>query len=155
MTSAEVTTVDGGSRKVIRRVTVAAPPAQVFALVSDPHRHAELDGSGTVRDIPVKGPHRLRDGAKFTVGMKQYGVPYRITSVLTAYDDDALIEWQHPLGHRWRWELEETGSGSTQVTETFDYSTAKSPKMLELTGQPGKNGIGITKTLQALAERFA
>ncbi len=154
MTNVEVTTVDGGARNVIRRVTVAAPPAEVFALVSDPHRHAEIDGSGTVRDIPVRGPHQLSKGAKFSVGMKQYGVPYRITSVVTAYDDGALIEWQHPLGHRWRWEMQEAGTGSTQVTETFDYSTAKSPKILELTGQPRKNADGITRTLQALAERF-
>jgi hypothetical protein len=87
--------------------------------------------------------------------MKQYGVPYKITSTVTAFEADHLIEWQHPLGHRWRWELDETKPGTTQITETFDYSTAKAPKLLELFGQPAKNGIGITKTLEALAARFA
>ncbi|MGB6761418.1 SRPBCC family protein [Mycobacterium sp.] len=155
MTDSAVTTVDGGARRVIRRVSVRASSADVFALLADPHRHPELDGSGTVRDIPVTGPERLSDGAKFSVGMKQYGVPYKITSTVTAFEADHLIEWQHPLGHRWRWELDETKPGTTQITETFDYSTAKAPKLLELFGQPAKNGIGITKTLEALAARFA
>ena len=155
MTDSAVTKVDGGARRVTRRVSVRASSADVFALLADPHRHPELDGSGTVRDIPVTGPERLSDGAKFRVGMKQYGVPYKITSTVTAFEADHLIEWQHPLGHRWRWELDETKPGTTQITETFDYSTAKAPKLLELFGQPAKNGIGITKTLEGLAARFA
>jgi hypothetical protein len=155
MTDSTVTTVDRGPRKVTRRVSVHAPSADIFALVADPHRHPELDGSGTVRDIPVTGPERLSQGAKFSVGMKQYGVPYKITSTVTAFKGDRLIEWRHPLGHTWRWELDETESGTTQITETFDYSTSKTPKLLELFGQPAKNGIGITKTLEALVARFA
>ena len=59
------------------------------------------------------------------------------------------------LGDKGRWELLETEPGTTQITETFDYNTAKAPKLLELIGQPAKNGIGITKTLEALAARFA
>lgn len=155
MTNATVTTVDSGARKVSRRVLVTAPAAEVFDLVADPHRHPEIDGSGTVRDVAVSGPDRLSDGAKFTVGMKQYGVPYKITSTVTAFEDNQLIEWQHPMGHRWRWELSETAPGTTQVTETFDYTTARSPKILEVLGQPAKNATGITSTLTALADRFA
>jgi hypothetical protein len=86
--------------------------------------------------------------------MKQLGLPYKITSTVTAYEEDRLIEWQHPLGHKWRWEFAETTPGTTQVTETFDYTTAKAPGMLEVTGQPAKNGRGITATLEALAARF-
>lgn len=37
------------SRSVSRSVTVAAPPAAVFDLLADPRRHAEIDGSGTVK----------------------------------------------------------------------------------------------------------
>jgi hypothetical protein len=146
--------VEAGAHQVARRVLVRAPAAEVFALVANPHRHPELDGSGTVRPDPVSGPQILSAGARFTVGMKQYGVPYKITSVVTAFKADQLLEWQHPAGHRWRWELAETEPGITQVTETFDYTTSKSPRMLEILGQPGKNAIGITKTLQALQARF-
>ena len=87
--------------------------------------------------------------------MKQYGAPYKITSTVTAFEPDQLIEWQHPMGHRWRWELAEIESGITQVTETFDYTTSRNPRLLEILGQPGKNATGITKTLQALQARFA
>lgn len=154
MTSPHVEPVDAGARKVSRRVVVAAPAATIFAMVANPHRHPELDGSGTVRDRPVKGPDLLSLGAKFSVAMKQYGLPYRITSKVTAFEENKLVEWQHPMGHRWRWELIELEPGRTQVTETFDYSTAKSPKSAELMGFPKQNSDGITKTLQALAARF-
>ncbi|MEV7624046.1 SRPBCC family protein [Actinoplanes sp. NPDC089786] len=147
--------MDSGPRRVSRRVRVNAPAAEIFALVADPHRHAELDGSGTVRDVPVKGPHALKQGDRFTVGMKQYGLPYSITSVVTALEPDRLVEWRHPLGHRWRWELASPEPGVTEVTETFDYSTSRSPKVMELLGFPAKNAQGISGTLEALAARYA
>ncbi len=149
-----VSTVEAGARKVSRRVTVHAPAAEVFALVADPHRHPEIDGSGTVRPAPVTGPRQLSPGATFTVAMKQYGVPYKITSTVTAFEPDRLVEWQHPMGHRWRWEFAELTPGSTEITETFDYTGSKSPRVLEILGQPAKNAAGIARTLQALAARF-
>jgi hypothetical protein len=155
MSSPEVEDVQSGPRKVSRRVAVPAPASAIFALVSDPHRHPELDGSGTVRDTPVSGPDTLSLGSKFSVGMKQFGLPYKITSTVTAFEANRVVEWQHPMGHRWRWELAELGPDSTEVTETFDYSGNKTPKMLEMFGYPKKNGEGITKTLRALADRFA
>ena len=100
MTTSAVTEVDAGPQRIARRVVVNAPAAEVFAIVIDPHRHPELDGSGTVRDIPIKGPHRLAVGDTFTVGMKQYGLPYKITSTVTDVEDGRVVEWQHPLGHR-------------------------------------------------------
>jgi hypothetical protein len=150
-----VTFVDAGAHRVSRRALVHAPAAEVFALVANPHRHPELDGSGTVRKAPVTGPQTLSVGATFTVAMKQHGFPYKITSKVTAFEPDKLVEWQHPAGHRWRWELAEIQPGTTQVTETFDYSTAKAPKVLELFGAPKQNAAGITKTLEALQARFA
>ncbi|MET0199292.1 MAG: dimethyladenosine transferase, partial [Rhodococcus fascians] len=110
---ASIETIDQGDRVVARRTVVNAPSSELFALVADPHRHGELDGSGTVKDT-VRGPSRLTPGAKFSVGMKQFGVPYRITSTVTDFRDDAdvkVIEWQHPMGHTWRWQFEETEPG--------------------------------------------
>lgn len=153
--SAHVTTVDTGTRRVSRRVEVPASASAIFDLVANPHRHPELDGSGTVRDRPVKGPQRLSKGAKFGVGMKQYGVPYSITSKVTAFEENHLVEWQHPFGHKWRWELDELRPGVTQVTETFDYSDSKLGKVFEATKQTDKNAAGITETLEALVRRFA
>ena len=99
-----VTQIDAGPRKVSRSADVRAPAQELFAVIADPHRHGELDGSGTVKDT-MKGPRRLSQDARFSVNMKQYGVPYRITSRVTQYVTDRVVEWQHPLGHRWRWEL--------------------------------------------------
>ncbi|KAA0094587.1 dimethyladenosine transferase [Mycolicibacterium sp. P1-18] len=158
MTVSAIISVDAGARRVARRVVVTAPAADVFALVGDPHRHPELDGSGTVRDVDVKGPHHPAVGDKFTVGMKQYGLPYKIVSTVTEFRDGSVIEWQHPLGHRWRWDLVESNEGGatvTEVTETFDYSTAKVPLMITAFGYDKKNADGITATLQRLADRFA
>ena len=87
--------------------------------------------------------------------MKQYGVPYKITSTVTDFEPGRVVEWQHPMGHRWRWELESTSPTTTAVTETFDYSTLRVPKIMELIGYDKKNGKGIEGTLRALAARFA
>jgi uncharacterized protein YndB with AHSA1/START domain len=153
-TPSTLKTEDAGPRAVSRSVQVAAPVAEIFSLIADPHRHPELDGSGTVRDIDVKGPNRLSEGDKFTVGMTQYGLPYKITSRATAVKENQVVEWQHPLGHRWRWELAEVSPGTTKVTETFDYSTAKLPLFIELTGFQKKNAEGIESTLSSLAQRY-
>ncbi len=142
---------------VARQIEVNASAAELFAIVADPHRHGELDGSGTVKET-VKGPERLAEGAKFSVGMKQYGVPYRITSTVTSFvdaDTTKVIEWQHPLGHTWRWEFEEKQPGVTTVTEAFQYGTAKAPKVLEVFKMPQQNAKGISSTLEQLARKYA
>ena len=148
--------VEQGPRRVARAVEVPASADDVFALVADPHRHGELDGSGTVRDT-VSGPQRLSQGAQFSVAMKQFGVRYRITSTVTRIEDGRLVEWRHPAGHRWRWELTPLTPTSTRVTETFDYSTvpAVQGKVFELLGVPRKNAAGIEATLRQLASRYA
>lgn len=146
-----VTQIDAGPRKVSRSADVRAPAQELFAVIADPHRHGELDGSGTVKDT-MKGPRRLSQDARFSVNMKQYGVPYRITSRVTQYVTDRVAEWQHPLGHRWRWELAPQPDGTTRVTETFDYSTVPGlqAKALELFGVPKRNAAGIEATLNQL-----
>ncbi|WP_174843860.1 SRPBCC family protein [Cryobacterium cheniae] len=148
--------VEQGPRRVARTVEVPASCDDVFALVADPHRHGELDGSGTVRDT-VSGPRRLSQGARFSVAMKQFGVRYRITSTVTCFEDGRLVEWSSPAGHRWRWELTPLTPTSTRVTETFDYSTVPAVQgtVFELLGVPRKNAAGIEATLRQLASRYA
>jgi hypothetical protein len=150
-----VTAVDTGRRKVSRAAEVHAPAGEIFDIVADPHRHGELDGSGTVLDT-VSGPSRLVQGARFSVQMKQYGVPYRITSRVTDFDDGHVVEWRLPLGHRWRWELAPSSGDSTLVTETFDYSQVGPlhARALELLGYPQRNGAGIEATLRKLQARY-
>jgi hypothetical protein len=150
-----VAAVDTGPRKVSRAAEVHAPPGEIFAIVADPRRHGELDGSGTVH-ATVSGPSRLSAGARFSVKMTWYGLPYQITSRVTEFTEDRVVEWQHPLGHRWRWELVPLGDGLTRVTETFDYSVVSSLRArgLEIYGAPSRNGKGIEATLRQLQERW-
>jgi hypothetical protein len=151
-----VNVVDAGPHKVSRTVDVRAPAAELFDLIADPRRHAELDGSGTVKE-KVSGPDRLGEGATFSVKMTQRGVPYRITSRVTEFDEGRVVEWRHPMGHRWRWELETQSPESTRVTETFDYSHVGfvRAKGLELFGAPKQNARGIESTLTKLEARYS
>ena len=47
---------------------IHAPAEKIFDLLADPARHAEIDGSGTVR-TPVDGSRRLKKGDKFGMSM--------------------------------------------------------------------------------------
>jgi len=106
-------------------LTVQAPPATVFAILSDPRQHPRIDGSGTVQGT-VSGPDRLVLGSEFGMSMKQ-GAPYKITNKVVEYDEDRLIAWRHKGLHRWRYELEPTGDGGTRVTETWDITRYPAP----------------------------
>lgn len=151
-----VTVVDAGPRQVSRSVEVAAPASELYALAADPRHHCELDGSGTVRDT-VKAPAQVVVGSKFSTNMKLYGVPYRITSTITALTPDEVVEWRHPMGHRWRWEFEALSPTLTRVTETFDYRDAGplKNKYFELSGARKTNAAGIEATLTKLRDRYA
>ncbi len=78
--------MDDTERKVRRSTVVAATPKQVFDLLADPRRHAEFDGSGSVKDA-VSGPPRLALGSKFGMNMK-LGLPYRISNEVVEFDED-------------------------------------------------------------------
>lgn len=76
---------------------------------------------------------------------------------MTAHEQDRLVEWRHPAGHRWRWEFASLGPTSTQITETWDPTGTPLPlwHFFRVAGMRGKNSQGITNTLQGLQERFA
>jgi hypothetical protein len=153
-----ISVVDAGPRQVSRSVEVAAPAAELFAYVADPRRHQEVDGSGTVREN-VKAPATLAAGERFSTKMRLLGLPYRITSTVTAVTPGALIEWRHPFGHRWRWEFDEISPTLTRVTETFDFRQAGPVKnalnYYTLTGFVKSNARGIEATLGKLRDRYS
>ncbi|MDT5207803.1 MAG: hypothetical protein QOF67_218 [Mycobacterium sp.] len=152
-----VTVVDAGPRQVSRSVEVAAPAEELFAIVADPRRHGELDGSGTVREN-ASGPAKLVAGARFSTKMRMYGLPYRITSTVTALKPGALIEWRHPFGHHWRWEFEQISPTLTRVTETFDFRDTGVKDRVNyytLMGFVKGNVTGIEATLAKLRDRYS
>jgi len=153
-----VIVVDAGAQQISRSVEVAAPAAELYAFAADPRRHCELDGSGTVRDN-IRMPAELALGSKFSTNMRVLGVPYRITSTVTALKPNELVEWRHPVGHRWRWEFASLSPTLTRVTETFDYRTAgalkNKLKYYTLIGARKSNASGIEATLAKLRDRYA
>jgi hypothetical protein len=105
---------------------IPAPAAAIFAILRDPSRHHEIDGSGTVRDAKGQA-QQLELGSRFGMSMKM-GVPYSMVSTVVEYEPDRRIAWQTrgptPLGRFvagriWRYELEAV-DGGTLVRESWD-----------------------------------
>ncbi|MEU7635136.1 MULTISPECIES: SRPBCC family protein [unclassified Streptomyces] len=134
--------------RISRDIVIAAPPSAVFSIVANPHRHADFDGSGTVKNA-VSGPDRLGLNATFKTAMKMFGVRYQIVNTVVEFEADRRIAWCNPGKHRWRYELEEV-DGGTRVTETCDLSTSPMRGLLVRTPLPRRNAEGIEKTLPRL-----
>lgn len=139
------------SRSVSASAMVGAPPDEVFELLADPRRHAEFDGSGTVRTA-VAGPVRLGPGARFGMRM-HWGLPYVVRNTVVEFDEGRRIGWRHFGRHVWRYELEPV-PGGTRVVETFDYGPAAAPRALELVRAPQRNLESIRATLERLVVIF-
>lgn len=136
---------------------VAAPPAAVFALLTDPRRHRELDGSGTLRG-DVVGPGRLGLGDRFTMSMHQ-GLPYRTTNTVVEYESDRLITWETWVeaggvrligGQRWRYRLE-PADGGTHVTHSYLWGHSRVAPTLPALGYPRRMRATMPATLDRLA----
>lgn len=141
------------TRSVSVSRTIPAPPEAVFAVLADPRRHPEIDGSGSVvasRDAEA-GPLVL--GSRFGMDMR-IGIPYRMTNEVVEYEQDRLIAWQHWGRHRWRYRLEPV-DGGTEVTETFDWSTSWAPWFIEIAGWPRRHPPAMAATLERLEEVVA
>jgi uncharacterized protein YndB with AHSA1/START domain len=118
---------DPRDTETAERVIPASADA-IFALLADPSRHPDIDGSGSVRE--VKGtPQRVKLGDKFGMQMK-VGIPYSMVSTVIEFEDDRRIAWQSRPpgvfgkisgGRIWRYELEPV-DGGTRVRETWDIS---------------------------------
>jgi uncharacterized protein YndB with AHSA1/START domain len=142
----------------VERVVPAAPE-RVFALLADPRRHREIDGSGTLVDA-VDGPARLYRGARFAMAMKA-GAPYQMTNTVVEFEEGRRIAWQPrpssrlaalAIGGRiWRYELAPV-DGGTLVRETWDVRRERFP--LALVAARPLTRRAMTRTLQRLEERL-
>jgi len=141
--------LDEAARQVSVSRFIASPPEPIFDVLADPSMHAVIDGSGTVKGS--RGTkQRLVLGSKFGMTMR-IGLPYVIKNTVVEYEENRLIAWRHAGGHRWRYRLEPV-EGGTEVTETFDWSTARVPKGIEIMGYPRKHPAGMARTLERLDE---
>lgn len=138
-------------RKVSTSRVIAADRQALFDVLADPRMHPVIDGSGTVKAARESGlPERLALDTRFGMDM-QLGASYRITNTVVEFEEGERLAWRHMSGHRWRYEFRDA-EGGTEVTETFDWSTAKAKLPLELAGVPKRNLEGMRRTLERLDE---
>jgi hypothetical protein len=104
------------------RIVINAPAEKIFAILSNPRRHKEIDGTKTIQEN-ISGPDKLVLGSKFGMKMR-LGINYRIQNTVVEYGENSLIGWRHLGRWIWRYELVNIGPQMTQVTETFDASRA-------------------------------
>ena len=134
---------------------IPAAPAAIFALLADPRRHPDIDGSGTVRRVKVSDGV-VHEGSTFDMHMKR-GFSYSTRSTVVELEPDRVIAWQtRPLtlplplligGRIWRYELEPV-DGGTRVTETWDLRGERNRALVKpLAGDPVKD---MTATLERL-----
>ena len=140
---------------------IPAPASAIFDLLTDPRRHADIDGSGMVRETKAGTIERLSLGSKFAMSMK-LGVRYSMVSEVVEFEDDRRIAWQSRPpsrfgakfggGRIWRYELEPV-EGGTRVRESWDITHEK----IKLFVRPArkKTRKAMEKTLARIEELVA
>jgi uncharacterized protein YndB with AHSA1/START domain len=134
---------------------IPAPAETIFALLAEPQRHKEIDGSGTVQGVRGKS-ERLRLGSTFGMSMK-LGIPYGMTSTVIEFEENRRIAWQprpaYPVigpllgGRIWRYELEPV-NGGTRVRESWDISHERGKFMVR--NAAGKTREAMERTLERI-----
>lgn len=111
---------------------IAASPAAIFAIVTDPAKQVEIDGSGMLVTAPDAQPMRAV-GDKFVMDMDREplgDIPlgkYTVENLVTDYVADRKFEWapggqgMPPFGHRYGYELTADGD-ATDVTLYCEWS---------------------------------
>jgi uncharacterized protein YndB with AHSA1/START domain len=127
--SPDATTAPAERFEVVREI--AAPPAAVFAVLTDPKGHVAIDSSGMLQS--AEGERVTGVGDEFVVHMDRESLndfpmgKYDVTVIITKLEPDALIEWtisgqiQPPIRHLYGYRLEPSEIG-TRVTSYYDWS---------------------------------
>ena len=141
--------------------TIPAPAEAIFALLVDPARHRDIDGSGTVQE--AKEPDgRLALGSSFGMAMKM-GVSYSMVSTVIEFEENRRIAWQTrgpgAIGKRaggriWRYELEPV-EGGIKVTESWDITQESMLTKPLVRLSAGKTKKNMAATLARIEELLA
>jgi uncharacterized protein YndB with AHSA1/START domain len=156
-----------GTDRVTASTTIEASPEAVFAVLADPSAHADIDGTGWVRDS--LGNARITGaGQVFRMAMYHEGHPdkdYEIANRVEVFDEPRAIAWQPGTespdtgelsfgGWIWRYDLEAAGPSRTRVTLTYDWS-AVPPRVREYLQFPPFGPDHLENSLQHLAALVA
>jgi uncharacterized protein YndB with AHSA1/START domain len=148
--------------KVTRKIE--AEPGEIFALLSNPSRHQDFDGTGMLRTAASESVI-TGVGDEFTMNMffEPRGGDYQVVNRVVEFVPDQRIGWEpirqdagtgdvpagKAVGHRWSYELVADGPGSTLVTETYDCQNAP-PDLKEVIRGGRIWQDGMTKSLEQL-----
>ena len=114
---------------------IDAAREKVFSVLADPSAHADIDGTGWVRES-LDRDRLTATGQIFRMAMNHEGHPdkdYKMANQVEVYDEPKAIAWkpgQESLetgkisfgGWIWRYDLEADGPTRTTVTLTYDWS---------------------------------
>lgn len=110
---------------------IAADPGAVFAVLTDPAGHVQIDSSGML--MSASGERVRAVGDEFTVHMDREALndyplgEYDVTVQITRFEPDREIAWtilgaiRPQIGHVYGYRLEPT-DGGTLVTSYYDWS---------------------------------
>lgn len=116
---------------VTRRV--AAPASRIFALISSPQGHVDVDGSGMLVAAPDAAPLRAV-GDTFVMHMDRAPLgdlplgEYTVQNTVTTFERDAELAWtvggvgRTPIGHVYGYRLDPVDAETTDVTSYCDWS---------------------------------
>jgi len=109
---------------------IAAPAADIFKVLCDPHGHVAIDSSGMLMDATGEPVKAVGDG--FVVHMDREALNdfplglYDVTVRIVTFEADREIAWtiesQLNIGHVYGYQLEPIDEG-TLVTSYYDWST--------------------------------
>ena len=125
-----MTAPDATERIEVAR-TIAAEPAAIFAVLSDPDGHVAIDSSGMLQSSTGSPVSAVGDA--FVVHMDRAALndypmgEYDVTVRIVTYEADREIAWkiegQLDIGHVYGYRLEPAEDGKTLVTSYYDWST--------------------------------
>ncbi len=118
------------------RTSAPESPARLFAVLADPRRHVDIDGSGMlqadVAAVPIE-----HVGQVFTMAMRYPSLgDYRTDNHIVGFKPARRIAWataregQPPAGVVWSWELAEEPDGRTRIVHRYDWSGVTDPAIL-------------------------
>lgn len=123
--------------KVTVERVIPASTADLFDVLSNPKRHADLDGSGfIVSDANAERIQRVGDVFTMNMTGDHMGGDYQTDNHVVGYADNSLLAWQtapvgtEPKGWQWVWELEPQAADSTLVRHTYDWSAVTDNDLL-------------------------
>jgi uncharacterized protein YndB with AHSA1/START domain len=142
--------------------TIDAPAAAIFDILSNPARHAQLDGSGMVQS-DSKTDRITAVGQVFTMNQQwdKMGGDYQTDNHVVGYDENKLLAWktapagEEPPGWEWVWRLQASGSEATEVSVTYDWSGVTDKEILKKLSFPEVPQEALDATLGNLAAQVS